>query len=232
MSVNSTKILKTLLTIFLVLTSATATFAHEPVKDDEVMLGLRAGHNASFGYFTAASIQSRLNFNNINLETGIQYNTIGKTAIEVRPAYFKQFNWGRLSAEAIIAYTHLKSVGSISAGAGVGITGRWIGGKLGYYYRMYGSKGSNIQEPFNIYYEFCANLLPMIEEWDLQLFITNSELFELERHYQPSFIAKCQFHLMPGLGLSLGLGCKPSGMFNLSADYYQAFLNLGICYRW
>ena len=97
---------------------------------------------------------------------------------------------------------------------------------------MYGHVGESIKEPFNLYYELLINLLTMVEAWDLQLAITNSEIFELERHYQPTFLAQCRYDLNERLGLSMGIGCKPAGMFHLSADYYQSFLNLGVCYKW
>ena len=88
-----------------------------------------------------------------------------------------------------------------------------------------------IKEPFNIYYELRGYLLSAVEDWDLDLVVTHSEIFELARHYQPSFIAECRHYPLPELGIIFGLGYKPSGMFNMSADYYQTFLNLGICYR-
>ena len=69
---------------------------------------------------------------------------------------------------------------------------------------------SRIHEPFNIYYELCLNFLPMVRDWDLHFSITNSEIFELERHYQPSFIAECRHYPLPELGIIFGLGYKPS----------------------
>ena len=69
-------------------------------------------------------------------------------------------------------------------------------------------------------------------KWDLFLSITNNELFELERHFQPSFIAECFYYPTQKIGVPFGLGCKPAGMFNMSADYYQSYLKTGLCYRW
>ena len=66
----------------------------------------------------------------------------------------------------------------------------------------------------------------------MQLAITNCETFELERHYQPSFLAECRYYPGAKLGVTMSLGCKPAGMFNMSADYYQSFLKIGVCYRW
>ena len=187
-------------------------------QTNEVMLNLRTGHNASFGGFAAASLEAS--------------NTISKTAIEARPAYYKSLDWGKLSAEALLAYTNLSSINNIAAGAGLQVESKWADARLGYYYRLYGGKEGWIKEPFNLYYELSAHLIPSIENWDLNLIITNCETLELERHYQPSFIAECSYYTKANIGLSMGLGCKPSGIFHISADYYQAFLKLGVSYRW
>ena len=202
-------------------------------QDDELTIRLRTGHNASFGEFAAVSLETVQNLgNSLQLSAGVQYNTIGRTALEARPAFIKNYRWGRISAEVLFAYRNLTSVNSFAAGAGAEISGNWLAAKLGYYYHLYGHKGESLKEPFNIYYELRANLLPMLETWDLLLIITNNERFELERHYQPTFIAQCSYDLKEYLGLTMGIGYKPAGMFHISADYYQSFINLGICYRW
>lgn len=202
-------------------------------QDDELMIRIRTGHNATSGGFAAFSLETFQKFgNSFHLSGGLQYNTIERTALEARPAYNINYDWGNITAEVLLAYRNQNSVNSFAAGAGAEISNRWIAVKLGYYYHLYGHSGDSIIEPFNIYYELRANLLPMMESWDLQFVITNNERFELERHYQPTFIAQCGYDLKEFLGLSMGIGCKPAGMFNLSADYYQTFINLGICYRW
>lgn len=202
-------------------------------QDDELMIRLRTGHNSTFGGFAALSLETLQTFDsNLQISGGVQYNSIGRTAIEARPAYYKDYDWGRISAQALLTYKNLQSVNSLAAGAGVETSGRWVAVRLGYYYHFYGQRGENIKEPFNIYYELRVNLLPMLESWDLQLAITNNERFELERHYQPSYLAQCSYYMNDYLGLTMGVGYKPAGVFNLTADYYQSFINLGICYRW
>lgn len=202
-------------------------------QNDQLSLGLRTGHNAVFGGFAAVSLQSHHHFScNTFLDAGVQYNTIGRTAAEARSASFRDYEWGRMSAEILLAYTGLSSVSSFAAGVGAGYKGKHIGLRAGYYYRLYGHQSDMIKEPFNIYYELRGYLLSAVEDWDLDLVVTNNEIFELERHYQPSFIAECRHYPLPELGIIFGLGYKPSGMFNMSADYYQTFLNLGLCYRW
>lgn len=202
-------------------------------QDNGFALRLRTGHNTSFGGFAAVSMEAvhDLDFN-LRLSAGAQYNSIGKTSAEVRPEYQFDVSWGKLSAESMISYTHLTSVNSIAAGAGIGLYGKRVGGRLGYYYRLYGGSGGWIKEAFNIYYEIHAEILPEIDRWDLQMIITNCEMFELERHFQPSFILQGCCYPRTHLGISFGVGCKPAGIFNISADYYQSYIKTGVCYRW
>lgn len=202
-------------------------------QDNDLTVGLRAGHNVAFGGFAAVSIETTQTFcSNVSINGGLQYSTIGRTALEARPSYNIPFEWGKISAECILTYTRLSSINNFTAGAGAAVKSRYVSARLGYYYRLYFGKGGRINEPFNVYYEFRGHCLSKIEDWDLDLVITNCELLELERHFQPSFIAEGRYYPTSYLGISFGIGCKPSGMFNMSADYYQSYLKAGICYRW
>lgn len=202
-------------------------------QDDVVTMGLRAGHNAVFGGFAAFSLETQQTFcKDFSLCGGLQYNTIGKTSLDVRPSYQKTYEWGKLSAEALLTFTNLSSINNFSAGCGVDLDFKSVSAKLGYYYRMYYCDGDMINEPFNIYYEFRAHFLRKVEKWILDLVLTNSEIFELERHYQPSYLAETCYNPRSKIGITFGIGCKPAGPFNLSVDYYQSFIKTGLCYRW
>ena len=221
--------LRYLLTIILIASAASVVKA----QDNMISLGLRGGYNVAFGGFGALSLETNLTFKqHFMINGGVQYNSIGKTTAEVHPAYYHDFSWGRISSEILLSYKNLSSVHSVGCGFGVGISSKWIGGKSGYFYRLYGGGDYFIKEPFNIYYELYGNLLPMIDNWDLKLVITNCEIFELERHYQPSFIALCDYYMRNGVGISMSIGCKPAGIFNMSPDYYESYLKLGVSYRW
>ena len=220
------------LKLFLILLFMSGPFMLK-AQDNELKVGLRAGHNTVFGGFGAIALETTQTVcSDFSVSGGIQYNTIGKTALEARPAYKIPLKWGQISVESLLTYTDLSSINSFTAGAGAMLSSRHFSARLGYYYRIYGSQAGWISEPFNIYYDARVHFLKKIENWDLDLIITNCEMFELERHYQPSFITECCFYPKSKLGITLGIGCKPSGMFNLSADYYQSYLETGLCYRW
>ena len=116
--IDYTKIVQTALVMLSLITSTTAAFAQEHADDDKIMIGIRAGHNASFGSFSAFSLETEQNFDsNLQLSGGIQYNTIGRTALEARPTYILKYNWGKVSAETLFIYRNQTSVNSFGAGA-------------------------------------------------------------------------------------------------------------------
>jgi hypothetical protein len=222
-----------ILTVILSAAFAEVAAGMEPIKSDQIMFGIRAGHNAVFGNFSAVALQTQqILGDDFLLDAGVQYNTLGKIDLEARQSYDIHFDWGELLPEAMVAYSNFSSINSLAIGAGAKAYFGRLSAKLGYYYHFYGNQANMITEPFNIYYEFCVDILHKMESWALDLILTNCEPFELERHYQPSFIAECHHDFGKNLCLSLGVGYKPSGTFNISADYYQSFIKTGLCYRW
>lgn len=202
-------------------------------QEGSAILGVRAGYSAPFGGFSSISVEADHSFRqNFSLSGGVQYNSIGKTALEVRPSYFHDFDGGRLSAEVLMHRTYISSISNSAIGAGVGFKGQFLYVRAGYYYRVYGSENSQIKEPFNIYYEFGVTCLPGVPKWDLDLSITNCEIFELERHYQLSYIAEVRHYPFDDIGITLGVSYKPAGMFNMSTDSYRFSSKLGVSYRW
>ena len=103
---------------------------------------------------------------------------------------------------------------------------------MGYYSRAMMQGGDTINEQFNIYYELGIRCLPKLEKGDLNVIFTNSRIFELERHYQPSFAVEGWWYPTDKWGLQVGVNYKPAGMFNISSDFYQVYGNVGVCYKW
>ena len=207
------------------------TLSH--AQESRVNLNLKGGNNATFGYYGALSIEGHHCMkNSFSLKGGLQCNTIGHFAAEARPAYFHDFTKGRLHAEALLHYAPIAGIYNYALGAGVGFTARYVNIDLGYYYRGITADGDSFCEPFNIYYEFEVSCLPSITDWDLMISISNSRLLELERHFQPSFFVDGWWYPSEKSGITVGVSYKPAGMFNITSDYYQLYLNVGACYKW
>ena len=202
-------------------------------QDSGISFRLRAGDTTPFGGFAAVSADVNHSFeNNFAVSGGVQYNSTGRTATEIRPAYIFDLENGNLSTKVLLHYSHQSSIDNFAVGFGADYSYKWLFLTAGYYYRIYGCNGSYMKEYFNLFYQGGLKCLPNVDEWDLNIYVTNCELFELERHFQPSFIAECFYYPTQKIGVSFGLGCKPAGMFNMSADYYQSYLKTGLCYRW
>ena len=92
--------------------------------------------------------------------------------------------------------------------------------------------GEGICEPFNIYYELGICCIPKCKQWDLNLILTNSRHFEIERHYQPSFAIDTWWYPNDKFALQFGVNYKPAGIFNISSEFYQLYANIGVCYKW
>ncbi len=202
-------------------------------QENVVRFMLKAGNNAVSGNFSTVSLDvNSTPCNHFSLNGGLQYNFSSGFVAEARPSFYYDLPKMRLSVEALLHYLPQNNIHNVSVGGGLGIRARYLWAKLGYYHRSIVSKGSGLYEPFNIYYELGVNILPSVAICDLMFSISNNRIFELERHYQPSFILDCLFYPADKWGIALGCSCKPAGIFNISSDYFQFYANLGVCYKW
>lgn len=202
-------------------------------QSGDVAIGVKGGNSALFGAFGAVSAEAKYAAKDyFAIRGGAQYNTYGRVAAEVRPQYFHDLSFGRVSAELLCNYTNQGKQNNIAIGCGASLDVRYIWVTLGYYYRAMMQGGDTINEPFNIYYELGIRCLPKLEKGDLNVIFTNSRIFELERHYQPSFAVEGWWYPTDKWGLQVGVNYKPAGMFNISSDFYQVYGNVGVCYKW
>jgi hypothetical protein len=208
-----------------------STLAH--AQRGGVSLNVKGGKNAVTGYFGAFSVEGFHSLEkNFSVKGGVQCTTNGNFAVEAHPSYFYDFASLRLHVEALLHYAPQSTFHNIAVGVGLGFRARYIHMTLGYYHRTIKSGNDRLDEPFNIYYELGVNCLPSIARWDLVLSISNSRLFELERHYQPSFGIDGWWYPSERIGVTLGLSYKPAGMFNITSEFNQLYSNLGVCCRW
>lgn len=202
-------------------------------QEGGIKLDIKGGKSVATGYFGALSIEGFHSLEkSFSIKGGIECNTEGHFTVEARPSYFYDFASGRLHAEALLHYAPHSSIHNYALGGGVGFTAKYINITMGYYYRTIASGDDRIDEPFNIYYEFGVNCLPSIANWDLKFSISNNRIFELERHFQPSFFLDAWWYPSQKIGVTLGVSYKPAGMFNITSDFYQLYSNIGVCYKW
>lgn len=222
--------MKRLLLLFILFT----TYIHVlRAQEAYTIFTLKGGRNALFDGFAALSVEAGYEAQNyFAVNGGAQYSTIGRVAAELRPRYFHDFSFGRLCGELLLGYASQSSMHNYVVGCGAWLDMKSVWAKLGYYHRTLVLCGDRVAEPFNICYELGVRCLSRLERWDLNLIITNCRLFEVERHYQPSFVVDAWWHPLDRLGVTLGVNYKPAGMFNITSEFYQLYANVGVCYKW
>ena len=210
------------------------TYAHAlRAQDVYATFGVKGGHNALFGPFAAISAEAGYEaMRGFAISGGVQCSTIGRVVAEFRPRYFHDFDFGRLSGEVLLGYTYHSRMSNYIVGCGASLDIKALWATLGYYHRTITLAKDYICEPLNIYYELGVRCVPRREKWDLNIAVTNSRIFEVERHYQPSLVVDAWWYLLDRLSLLLGFNYMPAGMFNLSSDYGRAYANVGVCCRW
>jgi hypothetical protein len=219
--------------VILVIAIALAITGKVEAQSGEVALVVKGGHNSPLGAFTAVAVQTKYAAErDFALRTGVQYNTIARVTAEFRPQYFHDLSFGRVSAEILFNYTYQSHLSNYAIGCGATLDIPRLWATIGYYHRTMAMGKDALYEPFNLYYELGIRCLPKREKWDLNVIFTNSQLFELERHYQPTLAVESWWYPLENLGVQLGVNYKSAGMFHLSSDYYQIYGNVGVCYRW
>ncbi len=220
---------KTPILLWLLLTISSSLYAQEGY----IKVGMRGGNNATFGNFTTLSLEAHHNFeNNLAVGGGIQGYTFDRFSAELRPSYALKLESATLNFGLLLHYTSQSSTHNYALGGGVGLTTKHFFATAGYYHRTLRSGTSSLIEPFNLYYELGVSCLPNIREWDLSVSLTNSRMFDLDRHYLPALVVDSWWHPSDKASVTLGVCYKPTGVFHISSDYYQLYANIGLCYRW
>lgn len=91
--------------------------------------------------------------------------------------------------------------------------------------------GSNIiAEPFNVTYRLEVFVRPQTSPWNISLCASNMTDYQIERIWQPIFMANGRYNIDSHWQVNLSALCKPTGMFHLNAKYYGAEVRAGFAY--
>lgn len=91
---------------------------------------------------------------------------------------------------------------------------------------------SFITEPFNMLYSIEGEFRKRDSDWNIGLRISNMRQFVMERMYQPMFSVYSYYLLNTNIRFVGEMGAEPAGIFNVAANSYGYYLQLGVQWLW
>ena len=110
--------------------------------------------------------------------------------------------------------------------------------EAGMFGRVMDSFGRNIHsldaalcEPFNLIYCIKGILCKADSPWNAWASVSNVDIYQMERMWQPIISAGGWYDLTGRLSLRLDVVCKPTGMFHLNAEFYSLCARAGVTFK-
>lgn len=122
-------------------------------------------------------------------------------------------------------------------GLSLGWTCRHLDVEAGMFGRVMDSFGRDIHsldaalcEPFNLIYSIKGILCNPDSRWNAWASVSNVDVFQMERMWQPIISAGGWYNLTDRLSLRMDVVCKPTGMFHLNAEFYSLSARAGVTF--
>ncbi|MDD2293453.1 MAG: hypothetical protein PHD07_04490 [Bacteroidales bacterium] len=89
-----------------------------------------------------------------------------------------------------------------------------------------------IWEPLGFIYLLEGMIFKNSHKWNAGARISNIRPFAVERFYFPTFSLLGQYRISDRLAITAEGGVEPSGIFNMAAQFYSGYINLGLKFLW
>lgn len=173
-------------------------------------------------------MEAKLQFSTANVYTG---------ALQLRPKF--ELPVGEMFIETDIMYRAIarNQMGDITAALGIGYRMDYVSVTVGVFGRVLDdwnrdkhTHDSFVCEPFNLLYRVEVFCRPQANPWNISFCIANVDDYQMERMWQPLFMAGAYYNVNDHWRWVIGAQCKVAGMFHLAANFYGANVRTGFTY--
>ena len=206
-----------------------------------VRLNIGYNHNTTYGSYAGVDFGAFMPINqHFEMQADLRFTTANNHAIgvQMRPKFAvpvgEFFLEGRLLSGLYPKDGFNELVQAIAVGYRmeyvsfqVGMSTRLI---MNYPYNWH-ENSNMIVEPFNICYKLEVFVRPQASPWNISLCASNMTDYQIERVWQPMFMANGRYNINEHWQVNLSALCKPTGMFHLNAKYYGAEVRAGFAYQ-
>jgi len=198
-------------------------------------------YNTTWSHHGNFDVQALLPINpHFEMETKLQFSTanVYTSVVQLRPKF--QLPVGELFIETDVLYKAVarNRMNDLTAALGIGYRMDYVSVTLGVFSRVMADWGrswysdeSFVAEPFNVLYRVEVFCRPQDNPWNLSFCISNVDDYQMERMWQPLFMAGAWYDVDNHWRLIFGAECKPTGMFHLDATFYGATARAGFTYK-
>ena len=236
---------KILIFIFLSLFIAKIAAQEENLPYAKLTAAAEYGYNYTYKNYGAAQVYFKFPAKTyFSADCGIKAATANIYSLTATlRTTFPTKRQGEWQLENVYLYRAIarNQVSEFSAGVRSGYSRDHFEGNLGFFVRFIGdlkpdemlTQKRYVVEPFNLLYSVEGRLKKDDARWNIGLRISNYDDFQIERALSPIFSLKSRF--APNKDsqkfyLWAEVALKPAGAMHLSANFYNFFSRVGICY--
>lgn len=205
-----------------------------------VRLNIGYNHNTTYGSHAGVDFGAFMPINeHFEMQADLRFSSANNHAlgVQLRPKFAvpvgEFFLEGRLLSNL---YKH-DGYNDLTQALAVGYRMDYVSFQVGMSTRLimespydWHSNSNIIVEPFNICYKLEVFVRPHTSPWNISLCASNMTDYQIERVWQPIFMANGRYNINEHWQVNLGALCKPTGMFHLNAKYYAAEVRAGFAY--
>lgn len=200
-----------------------------------------AGYNTTWKWHSGGDIKGALHLENTDIHLDLESLTsnVHSVGATVTP-FFDVCKNGQLFLDGTLhsrIFSRDKAYEFVYSGS-VGFRMRHFSVQAGIFARIMDAMGRNwhsvdnyIVEPFNVLYRIAVSIKGFDNPWDIYFIGADYSEFEYERVWQPIFTMGGRAKVGERLSIVAEGTLKPAGMFHLDANFYAAWLKVGVNYK-
>lgn len=234
------KIILLLLVYILPMTLFAQEKQERKVSGDITVRGV-ISYNNTWKWYSGGDIKGALHLKNTDIHLDIESLTanVHSVGATVTP-YFNVCKNGQVFLDGTMhsrIYSRDKAYEFVYAGS-AGFRMRHFSVQVGVFAKIMDAMKRNwhsvdnyIVEPFNVLYRVAISIKGFDNPWDIYFVGADYNEFEYERVWQPIFTMGGRAKVGERLSIVAEGTLKPTGMFHLDANFYAAWLKVGVNYK-
>ena len=198
-------------------------------------------HNTTYGSHAGVDFGAFMPINeHFEMQADLRFTTANNHAlgVQLRPKFAVPAGEFFLEGRLLFNLYERDGYNDLTQAIAVGYRMEYVSFQVGMSTRLimespydWHSNSNIIVEPFNICYRLEVFVRPQTSPWNISLCASNMTDYQIERVWQPVFMANGRYNINDHWQVNLGALCKPTGMFHLNAKYYAAEVRAGFVYQ-